>query len=231
VDAAATPVGSLAGRPTVVLVLATSLLASTAAMQAVPGVLGPFIEPSLHISQAQLGLLGAALTGGMALGLLPGGLLTDRFGERKVLSLGVGAAGLVMFAASFAANVTLLGGMFLATSVGAAFAATGGAMTVTKWFAPNRRGTALGVRQTGVPLGGLAASLLLPAVALLADWRVAARCAAIAAILIAVLFWLLYRDASGVRTDDPAATARKIYRNRRFLAATGCAVRTPEASR
>src|SRR5439155_26212244 len=48
---------------------------------------------------------------------------------------------------------------------GTAFAATGGPKTIIHWFAPNRRGTALGIRQTGVPLGGVVASLLLPGIA------------------------------------------------------------------
>jgi predicted MFS family arabinose efflux permease len=220
----AVPGRSLAGRSSVVLVLATALLASTAAIQAVPGVLGPFLEANLRISQTQLGLLSAALTGGMALGFLPGGILTDRFGERTIMTLGVASAGLLMLAASFATNFAALAALFLIVSVGAAFAATGGAMTITRWFAPNRRGTAMGVRQTGVPLGGLVASLLLPTIALTSDWRVAARCAATGAIIVASLFWALYRDAEGASTADATTTQSSIYRNRRFVAATGCAL-------
>src|ERR1700736_4314409 len=145
--------------PTMALGLATGLLASTAAMQVVPGVLGPFLQADLHMTQATLGLLSAAAFGGMAVGMLPGGLLTDRFGERTMMATGVGGAGIAMLAGSLADSSNILLIAFLVASVGAAFAATGGPKTIVRWFTPNRRGTAMGVRQTGMPLGGLLASL------------------------------------------------------------------------
>src|SRR5437667_250905 len=99
------PGRSLAGRPTSVLVMATGLLAATAAYQTVPGVLGPLLETDLGINQAALGLLSAALIGGMAIGLLPGGVLSDRFSERTIMTIGVGGGGLAMSAASWPRQV------------------------------------------------------------------------------------------------------------------------------
>jgi MFS family permease len=214
---------ALAGGRATVLFLATVLLAATAAMQAVPGVLGPLLESDLHISQATLGLLAAAATGGMALGMLPGGLLTDRFGERPIMSIGVAGAGLMMFIASSESEPNWLFVLFLAASIGAAFAATGGPKTIVRWFAPNRRGTAMGIRQTGVPIGGLLASLALPSVAIATDWRFALRCAAVAAVILAVLFYALYRDPLGVVPSERITGKPSIFRSRRFLAATACA--------
>ena len=219
----ALPVRSLAGRPSAVLVLTTGLLASTAAFQSVPGVLGPLIEADLKINQASLGLLAAALTGGMALGLAPGGILSDRFSERTVMSLGVAGAGVAVLLASFATSFPLIAFLFLVASIGAAFAATGGPKTIIRWFAPNRRGTAMGIRQTGVPVGGVLASVLLPSIALAGDWRVAARCVAVVAMIAAFLFWFFYRDPPGAPAADTTADQPSILRSRRFLAATGCA--------
>lgn len=214
---------SLAGRPSAVLVLTTGLLASTAGIQSVPGALGPLIEADLGINQASLGLLAAALTGGMALGLAPGGFLSDRFSERTIMSLGVASAGVAVLIASFATSFPLIAVLFLLASIGAAFAATGGPKTIIKWFAPNRRGTAMGVRQTGVPIGGMLASVLLPSIALASDWRVAVRCVAAVAIIAAFSFWFFYRDPKGAAGVDPTANQPSILRSRRFLAATGCA--------
>ena len=193
-------------------------------MQVVPGVLGPLLETDLHISQATLGLLGAAAIGGMSLGMLPGGLLTDRFGERPIMSIGVVGAGLMMLAASTVSSPNLLVVLFLASSIGAAFAATGGPKTIIRWFAPNRRGTAMGIRQTGMPLGGLLASLLLPSIAIATDWRFALRCAASVAIVGAGLFYLIYRDPAGSAAPEQPRGRHSIFLSRRFLAATGCAV-------
>jgi nitrate/nitrite transporter NarK len=210
--------------PATALILATGLLASTAAMQVVPGVLGPVLQSDLHISQATLGVLSAAAFGGMALGMLPGGVLTDRFGERAVMAVGVGGAGVAMFIGSLVASSNLLLLALLAVSIGAAFAATGGPKSIVRWFAPDRRATAMGVRQTGVPLGGLLAALILPTVALLSDWRFAVRCTAVTAIVAAVLFYFFYREAI-YRVPSPIKPAgRWTFIGRPFLAATACAV-------
>jgi MFS family permease len=204
--------------------MTTLLLASTAAMQTVPGVLGPLVESDLRIGQATLGLLAAAATGGMALGMLPGGLLTDRFGERSIMSLGVGGAGVAMLAASMASSPNLLIVLFLAASIGAAFAATGGPKTIVRWFAPNRRGTAMGIRQTGLPLGGLLASLLLPTIAIHTDWRFALRIAAMLAIAVALLFYALYQEPPSMAAPRSSTPARSVLVSRAFLAATACAL-------
>jgi MFS family permease len=210
--------------PATVLVLTTGLLAATAAMQVVPGVLGPLLQSDLHISQATLGLLSAAAFGGMAIGMLPGGVLTDRFGERTVMAIGVGGAGIAMLVGSMADSSNVLLVAFLAASIGAAFAATGGPKTIVRWFSPNRRGTAMGIRQTGVPLGGLLASLILPTVAALTDWRFALRCTAVVAIGAAVLFYALYRDPADQVEARSNVAGRWTFLSRRFLAATACAL-------
>jgi predicted MFS family arabinose efflux permease len=75
-----------------------------------------------------------------------------------------------------------------------------------------------------VPLGGAIASILLPGIAMTAGWRLAVRCVAIAAIAVALLFWAVYRDPSGGPVAEHAADEPSIYRSRRFLAATGCAL-------
>jgi nitrate/nitrite transporter NarK len=210
--------------PTMALGLATGLLASTAAMQVVPGVLGPFLQADLHMSQATLGLLSAAAFGGMAVGMLPGGLLTDHFGERTMMAIGVGGAGIAMLAGSLADSSNILLIAFLVASVGAAFAATGGPKTIVRWFTPNRRGTAMGVRQTGMPLGGLLASLILPTVAVLTDWRTALRLTAVVAIAAAVAYYGFYRDPGEVVRTEVKSGSRWNFLNRRFLAATGCSL-------
>lgn len=215
---------ALSGGRGLVLIMTTCLLAATAAMQAVPGVLGPLVESDLRIGQATLGLLAAAATGGMALGMLPGGLLTDRFGERAIMAIGVSGAGLAMLVASFASSPAPLIALFLAASIGAAFAATGGPKTIVRWFAPNRRGTAMGIRQTGLPLGGLLASLLLPTIAINTDWRFALRISAALAIVVAGLFYMLYREPPALVSLETSTLKQSFFRSPAFLAATGCAL-------
>jgi sugar phosphate permease len=149
----------------------TILALGTGAQAAYSGVfLGiPVLAPALRTEYAltlpEVGLVIAAVNVGSVVTLLPWGLLADRIGERFVLATGlIGAsAGLVVaaFATSFAvfvAAITVAGGL------GAGVNAASG-RAVMGWFEERQRGFALGIRQTAVPLGGMAAALALPPIA------------------------------------------------------------------
>jgi nitrate/nitrite transporter NarK len=68
------------------------------------------------------------------------------------------------------------------------------------WFPPRERGIAMGIKQTGLTLGGLAAALALPPIALAWSWRHALATAGALSILSAALVSILYRPgATGAR--------------------------------
>ncbi|MGZ8650239.1 MAG: MFS transporter [Solirubrobacteraceae bacterium] len=125
-------------------------------------VLVPQLRSEYDLSLAQIGVLLAATSGGMVLTLLAWGLLTDRVGDRIVVALGLGAAGLAFLAA---ATLPPYGVMFALLTVagmsGASVSAASG-RAVMGWFAADQRGLALGIRQTAVPLGWAVAALALP---------------------------------------------------------------------
>jgi sugar phosphate permease len=149
----------------------TILALGTGAQAAYSGVfLGiPVLAPALRTEYAltlpEVGLVIAAVNVGSVVTLLPWGLLADRIGERFVLATGlIGAsAGLVVaaFATSFAVFVAAI---TVAGALGAGVNAASG-RAVMGWFEERQRGFALGIRQTAVPLGGMAAALALPPIA------------------------------------------------------------------
>lgn len=121
--------------------------------------LGPSFKTALHLSAFQQALLVAVPVVVGALGRIPVGALTDRFGGRvmfpivsfvtivPVLFLGlVGHSSL---------GLLLFGGFFLGIA-GTAFAV--GVPFVSAWFPPERRGLAVGV--FGAGMGGTAISAL-----------------------------------------------------------------------
>ena len=125
--------------------------------------LAPGLRDAYDLSLSGVGVVLASIWVGAALTLLPWGLLADRVGERAVLAAGLGACGVALAAApqapSFATLVLLLA---FAGAAGASVNAASG-RAVMHWFGAEERGFALGLRQTAVPLGGLAAALALPA--------------------------------------------------------------------
>jgi MFS transporter, ACS family, hexuronate transporter len=213
-----------------ILLLATLVQVGVSILQQAPAALGPVLIRDLDLSRAQIGLLSSAIWGGMLLAMLPVGLLIDRHGERRLIVAGVTAmALLVLWATQLRAFVLLLI-LFLLASIGAASSAPGGSKAIAAWFPSSRRGGAMGIRQTGVTIGGLAAAFLLPPVAVRFGWEAALGLGAGVALLTVLLFALFYRELSEQddegATDDsypPRVPVGSIVRDRGFLATTGYA--------
>jgi sugar phosphate permease len=126
-------------------------------------VLSPALEERFDIGVGALGVGLAATSGGMTLTLLAWGLLTDRIGERAVISTGLGVAAVLLALAGTADDYALL--VVLVTVAGMAGAAVNAATgrAVMSWFPASERGLALGIRQTAVPVGSGLGALVLPA--------------------------------------------------------------------
>ena len=208
-------------RPALVaLVSITFLQVGVSVLQQGPAALGPLLVGDLHISRAQLGLLTSAIWGGMLLGTLPGGLLVDRMGERAVVAAGVTAMAALIVLASFGPHFETVFGLFLASSVGAAFTSPGGTRALVAWFLRHVLGLALGIRQTGVMAGGLLGALLLPPIAVSSGWRPTFRLAAAFTVLTLLAFVLVYREPGVIRGRGRAFRIRALPHNRVWLAST-----------
>jgi sugar phosphate permease len=128
-------------------------------------VLVPTLRAEYGLTLGDVGVLLAAGWAGSLATLLPWGLAADRVGERAVLTLGLGACAVCLAAAAYAQSFAVL--LVLLALAGAAGASVNSASgrAVMQWFDASERGLALGIRQTAVPLGGLIAALVLPALA------------------------------------------------------------------
>jgi sugar phosphate permease len=127
--------------------------------------LGPALRDQFSLSLAQVGLVFTTVSVGVALGLVPWGIVTDKIGERPVLGFGMVAFAGTLVLAAFAPNFELfLAAMLLAGIMGASATGASG-RAVMAWFAITERGTALGIRQMAIPIGGAIGSLLLPLLA------------------------------------------------------------------
>lgn len=150
------------------LVLAAGTAAQTSFSAVTIGlpVLAPALRDSYGLSLLRVAIVLDSVWIGTMLTLLPWGLLADKFGERRVLALGLaGCAAALVGAAdagSFGSLVVLLG---VAGAAGASVNSASG-RAVMQWFSAHERGLALGLRQTAIPLGGLVAAVALPLLAL-----------------------------------------------------------------
>lgn len=127
-----------------------------------------------HLDNASLGLSLGLLGLGVALSELPWGVLTDRWGDRRVLLTGLGAtaAWLIIMALLVVPTKTAIPGvallsasLFVAGLLGGSVNGSSG-RAIMGWFAEGERGFAMSIRQTAVPLGGGLGALVLPSLAL-----------------------------------------------------------------
>jgi len=122
-------------------------------------VMAPAIKDELGLSFTEFGFLVTAYSVGQVTGALPAGRLTDAIGVGRAL---VAAHGILL-----ASALTLFQAQGLAMAMAAMLIAGWGysiinpatAKGVFETFSPQRRATAMGVKQTGVPLGGVLAAL------------------------------------------------------------------------
>jgi len=125
------------------------------------GILMPFMKESLSLSYEQAGMLATTNSIGYLGMVLFAGILAAKWGSRKLVVFGtvLVAAGLMYMASvqSFAASLV---GMII-LGVGTAFTYTPLVNIVVGWF-PQRRGMMIGFLVSGLGLGTLISSMLIP---------------------------------------------------------------------
>lgn len=146
--------------------LAVSTFAQAAASVAINGAafLIPVLVDDRGLTLPQAGTLAAMPLVGVLCTLLLWGAAVDRLGERFVLLAGLGgttAAGVLALLVDGTlplGTALFLGGAFAASTASAS------GRVVVGWFAPARRGTAMGIRQMAQPAGVGIAALTIPVV-------------------------------------------------------------------
>ena len=194
----------------VILAVGTAAQASYSALVTGLSILAPSLQDRYELSLTQVGVVLGTVSVASVLTLLPWGLLADRIGERVVMAVGlVGAAVATAGSASTDGFWPLCGFLLLAGASGAGVNAASG-RAVMHWFSAARRGTALGVRQTAIPLGGLAAALVLPHLRVQAALLVLAGALLFAAVLAGLLLreGVVVEELSGGRALAPVRDGR-----------------------
>jgi MFS family permease len=172
--------------------------------QAVAAV-APLMVAELQLTWVQLGsLIGLYMLPG-AVFALPGGVLGQRFGDRRIVvaSLAMMVAGGFVTAAAHDFVVAAAGR--LVSGAGAVLMNILLAKMVADWFTGRELSTAMGIMLTSWPVGLGIATATLGALATHASWRMATVVTALVAAFGLVLIAFVYRDPP--RAADHAAKA------------------------
>jgi sugar phosphate permease len=173
--------------------------------------LGPALTAEYGLSLAAFGAVIGAVTAGATLTLVPWGLFTDRMGERRAIAIGLAGTGIVLVASAADGTPVLVSMLFLAGVLGAVANVASGRVVIG-WFDFAHRGTAFGLRQAAVPLGGALAAFTLPALAAAAGARAGLVALGAGCLVAAASCGLWLRDPPRL----PAQPGRGPLRDRRL---------------
>ena len=165
--------------------------------------LSPSLVDGFGLTRLEVAFLVPSIYLGGLFFALPGGRLADRLGVRPSLlgGLALGAAGLFAGACSPSFPGFLLG-VFVA-GIGWSVVTPALGKGIMDVFPAHERGVAMGIKQMGLTLGGVASALVLPTVAARYGWRSAI---ATGALVITVPVVATWRPLAPLATAAPTLT-------------------------
>jgi ACS family glucarate transporter-like MFS transporter len=161
---------------------------------------GSMLAADYHLSKIQLGWIFSAFVAGYALFQAPGGRLADKFGARRVLTLGVVwwgvfTAFIVVVPAQFAPALLAFIVIRFALGAGEAVIYPASSQVVSRWIPSAERGLANGWIFSGVGVGAGFAPPLVAYFMVHYGWRSSFLVCAVIGLLAGLIWYLLARDA------------------------------------
>jgi NNP family nitrate/nitrite transporter-like MFS transporter len=166
------------------------------------GALGIYIAESAHLSPAQKGIVVAIPILSGSLMRAPMGLLSDRFGGKRIGALMLGFLFLPLifgWLGGNSINTLFAVGLMLGTA-GASFAVA--LPLASRWYPAERQGLVMGIAAAGNS-GTVIANLLAPRLANIVGWHQVLGLAMIPLALVLLAFLLMARDNAPERTSSP----------------------------
>ncbi len=191
------------------------------------GVLTPDLERELDFSPAVLSVVASSLFIAYAVMQIPTGMLLDRYGPRRVLSVMLlfTAVGTALFAAGTSAETLTVARILMGIGCSGGF--TGAFYILAMWLPPDRVVTQTGALNSFAAIGNLCATAPLAALVALIGWRESHWLFTIAILLLTVALAVFVRDTP---PDHPPRQAKK-ETFREVLAGARDAVRQPGMGR
>ena len=145
------------------IIVLVATLSQTAATFVTYG-MGPiatFYQTEWNLSSFQAGFIVSAVNIGPIFSMIVFGYLMDKKGEKQIIGWGSILLGFSALLLMLANSYTVLIILLVVVGIWYGSAQTGGSTAIVKWFPDKHRGLAIGIRQTGIPIGGALASVIL----------------------------------------------------------------------
>lgn len=154
----------------------------------------PFIGKELNLDSTMQGAVLSTFFAGYALFQIPGGMLADKFGSRKVMAFAIGWWSIFTSLTGFVASYPIL--LFCRFVFGVGEGCFPGASwkTIATYFPAKERATATAIQSSVNTLGPAVASLVAAGIIAAYGWRSVFIALGIPGFLIAAAIWFYFRD-------------------------------------
>ncbi len=193
------------------LTLTTVFLAAFAflfSMQAAPPLIPAIIQDFNLSHTAVAGLMLFVALPAMLLSI-PGGLLADKYGKKRLCVIGLGLVCLGTFLTAMAPSFAFLQGGRAVVGVGGALLLSAAPPLIFQWFSGRELSLAMGIWAINMPLATVLSFNLLGRVEIVYGWRVSFWVATVLATVILVIFTIFTEEKKVARVPFSLAALRR----------------------
>lgn len=164
-------------------------------LQVSPSVLANKFMHEFHINATRYGFMSSSYFITYTIMQIPGGLLYDRYGARKVITCAMFlcAFGAAVFGFSYDMNTAIIGRMLM--GAGSAFAFVGTLYLILRWFPPQYFALMAGVAQTLSSLGAIGGEIPLSYLIDHFSWRNTIYIVSAIGFVLTLVIWLVVRNS------------------------------------
>lgn len=167
----------------------------------------PFIGKDFNIGAAAQGLIISAFFIGYAIFQIPGGILADKFGFRRVMSFAIGWWSLFTMLTGVIFSFPLMSACRFLFGLGEAPLPGSSYKGIATYFPSKERGTATSIQSTVNTLGPAVATIAAAAIISSFGWRPVFICIGIPGLFIGFLIWFIIKDNP---SDHPKITKAEL---------------------
>ena len=182
-----------------ILALFTASMVAASFIVVAVGTLLPYIAKAFPVDTSHCGLLVTVLLLGGMLTNTVSGAATDRFGDKRVLIVSGAVMGISLIASAAVASFAWVALWLFVYGMGFAAINPVGSHAILFYFKPEERGLAMGVRQMGMPLGGVLGAIVISASAQYLGYRGALAVSGVLVLAITLASAALYREPAPLR--------------------------------
>jgi sugar phosphate permease len=167
----------------------------------------PLIAQEFHLSPTVMGIVVSAFFIGYGSMQIPGGIIADKFGPRKTITLGIAAWSLFSFLTGTARSLTALIWLRILFGLGEGLHPPAAFKTLSAWFGSAERSRANGFVMSSNTIGPMIAPIIFALVMGTFGWRRAFYLDFIPGILITIAVYWYLRDTPA---EHPKITAAEL---------------------